>query len=189
MPTEIPLTQGQVALIDDSVLAIVAPYKWCALWNKNAKTFYAVAALWDKKRKRDIRISMHRLIMGISNSKIHVDHANHIGTDNQRNNLRICDPATNNFNRRKIKSKGSQYKGVRRNQRGGKWRAMIYKNRKRIPLGSFVTEDEAALAYNRAALLHFGEFAFLNTIPKENCNGDSTSFPAIEAGTAAASQA
>jgi hypothetical protein len=42
------------------------------------------------------------------------------------------------------------------------WRARICVNYKEIGLGFFSTPQEAAKAYNDAALKYFGEFAYLN---------------------------
>lgn len=62
---------------------------------------------------------------------------------------------------------GRMYKGVfdysylcKRNP----WAAKIRVNTKEIYLGLFKTEKEAALAYNRAAKKHHGEFAYLNKV-------------------------
>jgi len=171
----IPLTQGQFAIIDDADLHLVEGRTWWALWNKNSKTFYAVTGHWDCITKRDVRIPMHRLLLGVTDPKIHVDHKNHKGLDNQRDNLRLCTPATNNYNRRKILSTGSQFKGVRKNHRGGKWRAYIYHKTKFIGLGSYPTEVEAAEAYNAAAIRIHGEFSFLNSIPNKEPINDISS--------------
>lgn len=38
----IPLTQGQVALVDEGDFDSLNRFNWCAVWNSRSKTFYAV---------------------------------------------------------------------------------------------------------------------------------------------------
>jgi hypothetical protein len=98
-----------------------------------------------------------------------VDHWNHDGLDNRRENLRVCTKAQNNHNCRKHRwhngeYTSSKYKGVCWNKTEKKWMAYIH----RKTLGYFRTEEEAALAYNAAATRDFGEFAVLNDIPEQS---------------------
>lgn len=69
------------------------------------------------------------------------------------------------MNTRKQKTiSSSKYKGVDFNKNRKFYRARIAVNYKRIYLGVFSTQEEAALAYNEAAKKYFGEFAVLNVI-------------------------
>ena len=65
----------------------------------------------------------------------------------------------------------SIYKGVsymdNSQKRVKRWLAYIDKDKKRKYLGYFHTQEEAALAYNQAAVENFGEFARLNEIKKD----------------------
>lgn len=56
----------------------------------------------------------------------------------------------------------SKYKGVSLIRSSGKWGAWIRANGKSQTLGRYTTEQEAARAYDRAALVSFGEFARVN---------------------------
>lgn len=56
----------------------------------------------------------------------------------------------------------SRYKGVSRCKRTGVWRASIRPAGASLYLGSFATEREAAIAYDRAARFYFGPSAFQN---------------------------
>ena len=38
----IPLTQGQWALVDDADYEWLMQYEWCAQWDKDTRSFYAV---------------------------------------------------------------------------------------------------------------------------------------------------
>lgn len=81
--------------------------------------------------------------------------------------LRIATPSQNGANSKKWKKEtSSQYKGVTWRRDIKKWRARINVNQKRIELGYFKDEAEAAKAYNGAAVKYFGNFARLNII---NC--------------------
>ena len=60
----------------------------------------------------------------------------------------------------------SIYRGVSFNQ-GNRWAASIGHNGKKISLGLFMTEIEAAIAYNRAAVDLLKEKAIINSIPVE----------------------
>lgn len=86
-----------------------------------------------------------------------IDHADRNKLNNQRENLRICTKSQNEGNsvgKVKGKMKGAFYDKSR-----NKFMALIMINYKSIFLGRFNTEEEAAKAYQAAALHYFGEFA------------------------------
>lgn len=60
----------------------------------------------------------------------------------------------------------SGFKGVYWKQRNHKWCAQIGTGGMRRYLGLYSTPEDAARAYNVAALARWGEFASLNTIPE-----------------------
>lgn len=85
-----------------------------------------------------------------------LDHINRVRDDNRIENLRPCTHSQNLGNSR---PRVHKYKGVTLCKQTGKWRAQMKGH-----LGRFDTIEEAALAYNAAAIVHFGEFARLNEI-------------------------
>ena len=85
-----------------------------------------------------------------------LDHINRIRHDNRIENLRSCTHSQNLGNAR---ARVHKYKGVTFCKLTGKWRAQLNGH-----LGRFLTIEEAALAYNEAAIQHYGEFARLNEI-------------------------
>lgn len=154
---EVTLTQGRVAMIDAEDWPLVAVYQWHAA--RRDKNVYAAS-----NEAKPLGYYMHRLIAGAKPGD-HVDHRNGNGLDNRRANLRICTNAENRRNMR-IHRGASRYKGVAldRRQPGRPWVAYINIDGRRHSLGAYVTEIEAARAYNAAALELHGEFACLNTI-------------------------
>ena len=108
---------------------------------------------------------MHRLIMDPIPDGMQVDHVNHNGLDNRKKNLRICTSQQNTWNAQKPKlnrESSSQYKGVSWYKRYNKWVARGTHDGKRITLGYYNCEKEAARAYDAAAKKYFGEYAHLN---------------------------
>lgn len=93
-----------------------------------------------------------------------VDHINHDRDDNRIENLRGCTRAENGKNISIISRGNSQYKGVFFCGKGKKWRACIRVDGERKWLGSHISEDEAARAYNEASLEYHGEYGFLNDV-------------------------
>jgi hypothetical protein len=157
---EIPLTQGYVAIVDDQDFEVVNRHNWHA--RRNGNTAYAITNIGKGAARTSM--FMHRLILGLSDPKVIVDHKNGCGVDNRRENIRICTPAENARNTRHFRGE-SLYKGVKRGSSKRRWLARIMVNGERIDLGYFDTEEQAALAYNMAAKLYFGEFACLNDVP------------------------
>lgn len=92
-----------------------------------------------------------------------IDHVDGNPLNNLRSNLREADRSKNAINTGLKKTNKSGYKGVHFKTKG-KWVAQITKNRKCHTLGIFSSAKEAAIAYNKAALELFGEYAWLNPI-------------------------
>jgi hypothetical protein len=139
--------------IDAADWVNVRGHRWYA--HKDRNTFYAHT---DGKRTA----LMHRLLLP---DAVEVDHKDRNGLNNQRANLRPATSSQNAANRRKRKvAVTSQYKGVDWYRRTGKYYARIMVNGKQHYLGSFTNQEDAARAYNAAAVEHFGKFAKLNDI-------------------------
>jgi hypothetical protein len=155
--TEIELTKGQIALIDDEDFELVSKYKWCAKWSPCTGSFYAHA----KTRKPDggyYTLAMHRLVMNAQKGE-QVDHIHHLTLDNRKSELRLCSPTQNRWNQGIRTSNTSGFKGVSWNKKLSRWSAQIRCNRKLIYLGLYDTPELAHEAYCKAAAELHGEFA------------------------------
>lgn len=151
---EIKLNKGFITQVDDEDFDYLNQWRWH--YNK-----FSV--------KRTIRLGktfkciiMSRLLLNVNDSSLMIDHIDGNPLNNSKINLRICSHNDNIKNLSKHKDNTSGYKGV--TKRRNKWRARICVNRKHISLGCFLTKEEAARAYNEAAIIYFGEFARLNEI-------------------------
>ena len=108
-----------------------------------------------------VQVRLHREIMQPTNDLL-VDHRNGNGLDNRRANLRLATHTQNMHNCRKRKNATSQFVGVWLDKKRKLWESVIASNGKKIFLGRFKTEIEAAKAYDEAARKYHGEFARLN---------------------------
>lgn len=151
---EIPLTKGKIALVDD------ADYEWLSQW----KWFYHSQG-YAVKNYNNSCVLMHRKIMNPDKGFV-IDHINGNKLDNRRENMRICTYSDNNKNSKTRGKPLIKYKGVRYSpdRKLKPWSAEIHAPSGRIYLGSFKNENNAAQAYNFAALEHFGEFASFNQV-------------------------
>lgn len=159
----IPLTQGKVALVDNEDYEWLMQWKWQAHNNEHRKSWYALRSVYlggGRKNRINCLIWMHRLILGTPQG-METDHINGDGLDNRRCNLRVCTRSQNAANREKKRDKVG-YKGVHWHKQTNKWRPRIKVNYKSISLGLFEDQEDAARAYDRAAMQHFGEFARTN---------------------------
>ena len=173
---------------DKVVEALGKRAKWY-LWKSTTGKKYAMSGCRYK--------SVHRVVMG--NPKgMDIDHIDGDGLDNRKENLRICTRSQNCANKKVRRDSQSGYKGVCEikkplrkkyvSKKTGKttyhecmpkkrFQAYIsnpktkFPKKRHISLGYFHTAEEAALAYNKAALEMYGEFAVLNQIKGKDNGG------------------
>lgn len=151
---KISLTKGKFALVDNEDYKRVSKYKWHYVGNGSAA---------HRVYRTSEYIYMHRLIMNTP-SGLEVDHINHNKLDNRKKNLRNCTRGENARNQVIRSDNTIGYKGVRFDDRNAhrKWNAVIWLNGKLNHLGSFKTKEEAATAYDDAAVVYHGKFAYKN---------------------------
>ena len=153
----IPLTQGQVAIVDSADYEELASHKWHAWWSKSAKTYYARRNHRGSDGKRHT-VTMHREIMGKPDG-VEIDHWDGNGINNRRSNLRLATGCQNCQNQKAKSCNRSGFKGIWLHSVNGNWVACITANRRRQHLGVFDTPEEASAAYIEAAKRLHGEFA------------------------------
>ncbi len=155
---EIPLSQGKVALVNLEDFALLSEHSWCV-----SKFGYAV-----RRRKRSDGpgsgiIWMHAEVLP-DKKDFDRDHKDGNRLNNTRDNLRYASKRENARNARLSKNNTSGYKGVTWHKQTQKWRAIITVDRRPISLGLYETKEDAALAYNLAAIEYHREFACLNNV-------------------------
>ena len=107
-------------------------------------------------------LSLHHAVLMVP-SHIHIDHKDGNGLDCREQNLRLADNSLNHANIGKMRGTyTSKHKGVYWDSHRNQWVAQIKVRGYRTTIGRYVTEDEAAVAYDAAAIHHFGEFAKTN---------------------------
>jgi len=148
---QIPLIGGGFALIDDEDLPKIGGVNW-RRYEHRPGLFYARGTFERRTRL------MHQLLVDYRG----VDHINGDGLDNRRANLRPYVHGQNQQNMKSTKGGSSRFKGV--SWRKNRWDAYITVGGRKVHLGRFLTEEEAAHAYNTAAEEHFGDFARANEV-------------------------
>lgn len=137
----------QMAIINRSDRKKVESYCWSL--QKGRFTFYA--------RCKRSTISLHRLLLGVTDPAIKVDHKNGNGLLNCRYNLRKATDSQNVCNSRTRIDNTSGCKGV--SLVDNKWRALITVQGKHILLGRFETFKEAQRAYRSASKIYHGSYS------------------------------
>ena len=155
----IPLTQGQVSLVDDKDYEVLARFNWYAnrTRTKFQDVFYVVHNTPRSSGKRKLEL-MHRVVLArklgrpIADGKM-CDHIDGNTLNNQRANLREVTSRMNASLRHDPRS--SIYIGVSLDGRDRKWETRIQVSKgKRICLGRHATELAAAMAREAYVTAH-----------------------------------
>lgn len=149
----IELTKGQRATVDDEDWPYLSQFRW---W---------FDGMYAQGRVNGKQVRMHRLLLNPPKGSM-VDHANGDRMDNTRANIRVCSHGENEWNKAKKhrhRNDGhSKYKGVTRDVRRGMWVSRTTFNGRSVHIGSFVSEIDAARAFDDWAREHHGQFAHVN---------------------------
>lgn len=135
------------ATIDEADAELVLRYRWNAVpgGSLSATSFYANTGILSPEGSRRT-MSMHRLILGLQpgDGKI-VDHLNHDGLDNRRENLRIVSKIENHRNRHDRSKYGT---GIYLTRPNSPKPFVVYCRKQRI--GSFPDLESARKAWLQA---------------------------------------
>lgn len=154
----VPLSGGQVAIIDAEDAERVLPHKWSIICPKGSAV-YAQGRVTEGPGAKVVRY-LHRYIMQAPKG-MQVDHINNNGLDCRKANMRLATASENCRNRgKRVDGLTSSYKGVC--LINGRWRASIGFRGTKKHIGYFDDEIVAARAYDSAAIELHGDFARLN---------------------------
>jgi hypothetical protein len=149
----IDVPKGPQTLVDDDIVEQLRG--WMLFYN--SRTGYV-----HLYRGREVW-SLHRWIVRPEKGQ-YTDHINGNKLDNRCDNLRVCNHSQSMANVGPRKGNTSGYKGVSWAKKERKWYATITVNKKQRNLGLYDDPQDAARAYNAAALEAWGEYARLNDV-------------------------
>jgi hypothetical protein len=161
--SKIPLSSkkypGLVALVDDDAYGkVMEAGPWRPLLSR--KTFYATRNIYRSGRRTTQLL--HNFIAELYGLPKSLDHANRDGLDNRRENLRPATGTQQVANQELRSDNSSGFRGVYRRRDTLRWQSRIFCAGRGVSLGCFDSPEDAARAYDKAAVDLFGEFAFLN---------------------------
>lgn len=156
----VPLTQGQVAVIDAEDAENILAYRW----------HFSGGYAWRKRQPEEApgpsNIAMHCQLLDVDPGQV-VDHIDFDGLNNRRGNLRPATRSQNVMHGRTHRDGMSGYRGVSWDRERQKWRVSIAANGRQHTIGRFDRLDDAVRARDEAAARLHGEFAWSNAESSE----------------------
>ena len=141
-------------IIDKEDYDIMKVHQW-HIDNSRRNLQYAQTTIKSSIPPKTLR--MHRLLMPDSPQ---IDHINHNGLDNRKENLRACNNRENNCNKNFQRNPKSGYTGIRYNEKVGSYYVRIMVHKKQISLGHYKTLEEALEARRQGEIKYFGNFRY-----------------------------
>lgn len=170
---EIPLTKGHSAFVDLDCPPEILRFNWAA--DVKPHTAYAFRTGSHPTTGRKTTILLHREVMGLQHGDPRqVDHEDRDGLNCRISNLRVCTCRENHANVSSNRGSSSRFRGVYWDKVRCKWYSQLswrdgQKKLRTKYVGLFLDEEEAAHAWDRAALasgLYDPQFLRLN-FPRE----------------------
>ena len=160
--TTVPLSKGYRAIVDRIYYSAISEFSWFAVIGRSGIVYAKTTQIVKGKQ-----VPLQNLVWGLS-TKGHFDPSislltfeNKVTLDCRLRNIKPTGGRQELMRFRSKRPSNSEYKGVRKGQ-NGRFGAHIFDGQSSISLGRFDTEREAAIAYDSAARLLFGENALLN---------------------------
>ena len=149
-------TNNAFTLISKSSIPLASSFEWY-----QGKDGYPIAykSLDDPNLKLGHGVKLHKLLVDCPKGLV-IDHINRDKLDNRIENLRICTPKENSYNRSKVNN--IKYKGIKKS--GNTWTASITKDGVKHEIKNIATDKDAAIMYDLMAEELFGNFAAKNYI-------------------------
>lgn len=161
-----PMKTGEIleTLIDTEDLEKVRKTNliWHGVWDIYSESYYAKATAYKQKPST---VSLHRIIMGVTEKHIKVDHENYDTLDNRKYNLRVTIQDKNLKHRNgKNSNNTSGYRNVFWNKKDERWIVQLQVKSKNKILGRFKFNEleKAGEFAEEMRLKYYGEFAGRN---------------------------
>jgi hypothetical protein len=165
---KIPTTMGKFAIVDESDYEELSKHKWHLKKVIRTNNINYYVRRTNRSGVGPSTIYMHRQLMGYKD-QLEIDHINGNGLDNRRSNIRFCTKSQNMRNRCNTGKNKTGYKGVFQDKRLNHMDYIAH-----LRLGKILKQSrrfrsliDAAKAYDKMALEHYGEFANINFPIKE----------------------
>lgn len=158
---QIPLTQGQFAIVDDHWFDYLNQWKWHANWDESTQGYYAVR--WEGSGKYKKLIRMHRVIMKTPDG-MECDHIHHITLDNREDQLRNVTKSQNMMNKRLHKNNSTGVRGVSMRPENRKYRAILTFQGKNVLNKTFTNFEDAVVARKEAEKKYHSEYSYQESI-------------------------
>lgn len=142
---------GRYFIFDKEDYEKINKFTWC-----EDKDGYAVSTIIKEGTNKRYTYRVHRVILGVQDKKLEVDHKNRKVWDNRKNNLRITNHRNNSYNCSVQKTNTSGFTGVSYVKSTGKWRAFLCRNKKYLLSEYFLSKEDAIKARLKAELKYYG---------------------------------
>lgn len=159
---QLPLTHGKFVIVDDEDYPYLSKFKW-HLSNSKGETVETLIQGRRADRTIPCHIPMERFLVRDRPNHC-ILHKNKNRLDFRKENLFFSSHGGKKQRAKKQEGTSSIYKGVSFKKTNSNWSAQIGFNGKKIYIGQYPTQRQAAIAYNAKAKELFGDLAYQNDV-------------------------